>query len=117
MLLTRDASTNGRIVKRAKNSVMYVTPQGNQPTSEVTLRAIPCPSHGVTGYFSMANWGNYLSNVAQSFITTNTLFPYLAEKGVGALTSGAMSEALYGTLAQARLVGLPAGSLPFKSIH
>jgi hypothetical protein len=64
----------------------------------------------------MANWGNYLSNVTQNFITTNTLFPYLAEKGVGAWTSGAMSEALYGN-AGAGALGWAARGFPAIQVY
>ena len=91
-------------------------PQGNQPTSEVTVRATRCPSHSDTGYFSMANWGNYLSNVTQNFITTNTTLPYLAKKGVGALTSGATSEALYGN-AGAGALGWAARGFPAIQVY
>ena len=83
----------------------------NQDMPEVTVRATPCPTHS-----SSFTWSNYLSNVTQNFITTNTALPYLAKKGVGALTSGAMSEALYGN-AGAGALGWAARGFPAIQVY
>ena len=70
--------------------------QGNQDQNQKT----PCPSNttSLSDYFSSANWNNYWSNVNQNLTRTNVELPGLfAPTGSGLITSGAMSQTLWGT--------------------